>query len=332
MSDNGNRSLVEINKTLKGYLQQGYNIPGVTTITERPDFMQPGVRIVQIETAMEKGSDNDIYHISGGRYGFGKPAIVKFINAGRVDIKILDLKIEKGNGIARYTAKVSGERFELDGSPKRVEDVKSYDLIVREEAIRLTYDENAAKEHLGWTEEQRTTYVDKCVKKVMIEKRKFAAECAVTGAQARVVQKLLGLKSAYPLDVLKKPFVIIAMTPVVDMKDRDIKMMVTANMLGIRDVLYPHATAERPLYLPHEELTLPDDILEDLRIDEGSVTAAPIPDMKEAVQCSGDFEDYPRGVKENILKGLVSDADTSAKLSVMEDEELVDLYHRLKVA
>ena len=61
----------------------------------------------------------------------------------------------------------------------------------------------------------------------MIEKRKFAMEMAITGAQARVVTKLLGLKPAYTIEELRKPFVIVSMHLVVNMKDADIKRMVT---------------------------------------------------------------------------------------------------------
>jgi hypothetical protein len=173
------------------------------------------------------------------------------------------------------------------------------------------------------------------VKKIMIEKHKFAAESAITGAQARVVQKMLGLKPAYSLEELKKPFVIVAVTPIVDMKDPEIKKMVTAHMLGIRETLYPHA-AVIPSFQPCVSET--DDMsgigpesVQGREVDLLSVDSAA--SGGPHFQTSGeDFDDYPRRVKESILRNMIADSGTAEDLADMKDEQLVDLFVRLKAA
>jgi hypothetical protein len=315
-------------------LQKGFNVPGCTIFAKIVDFMQPSIRVVTIDTNLKQ---SEIYPINGGKYGFGRPAIQKFVDAGRIELKLPPdaIRVERGKGIARYTAKVIGERYELDGSPKRLEDAKPYDLIIREEEMMMKYEEKVEKEHPKWSEKQKMDWVTKCVKKIMIEKHKFAAESAITGAQARVVQKLLGLKPAYTLEELKKPFVVVAVTPVVDMKDPDIKKMVTAHMLGIRETLYPHAMG-MPSYHPCVTETIgvsdigpeSDQVDRTVAISGESATSNIIP-FRTAAE---DFDDYPRNVKENILRKLITDSAAADNLVNMKDEELVDLFMRLKAA
>ncbi|MBM4147240.1 MAG: hypothetical protein FJ240_13380 [Nitrospira sp.] len=333
MAENG-KTLTEINESLREYLQKGFNVPGSIIFTKLVDFMQPSIRVVTIDTNLKQ---SEIYPINGGKYGFGRPAIQKFVDAGRIELKLPPdaIRVERGKGVARYTAKVIGERYELDGSPKRLEDAKPYDLIIREEEMMMKYEEKFEKEHPNWSEKQKTDWVTKCVKKIMIEKHKFAAESAITGAQARVVQKLLGLKPAYTLEELKKPFVIVAVTPVVDMKDPDIKKMVTAHMLGIRETLYPHAVS-MPSYQPciTETIDLSDIGPESDQVDatvaiSGESAASNIVPFQTGAE---DIDDYPRSVKENILRKLITDSAAADNLVNMKDEELVDLFVRLKAA
>jgi len=333
MAENG-KTLTEINESLKEYLQKGFNVPGCAIFTRIVDFMQPSIRVVTIDTNLKQ---NEIYPINGGKYGFGRPAIQKFVDAGRIELKLPPdaIRVERGKGIARYTAKVIGERYELDGSPKRLEDAKPYDLIIREEEMMMKYEEKVEKEHPKWSEKQKMDWVTKCVKKIMIEKHKFAAESAITGAQARVVQKLLGLKPAYTLEELKKPFVVVAVTPVVDMKDPDIKKMVTAHMLGIRETLYPHAMG-MPSYQPcvTETIGVSDISPENDQVDETVAISAEsgASNIVSFPTAAEDFDDYPRNVKENILRKLITDSAAADDLVNMKDEELVDLFMRLKAA
>ncbi|MBA4372267.1 MAG: hypothetical protein C0402_05345 [Thermodesulfovibrio sp.] len=333
MSDSSEKILDRINTALREYAQQGFNVPGVTIITEAPDFMKPSIRIVQIDTIIPHGktSNDHIYSVGGGKFAFGRLAIQEFAAAGRINLRIVSTSAVRIHGAQSYTAKVMGERYEVDGAPKNIEDEKTYNLTIRAEEMVMKYEERAQKDHPEWSAEQKREFVAKQVKKVMIEKHKFAGEMAITGAQARVVTKMLGLKPAYALQELKKPFIIVAMTPVVDMHDPDIKRMVTSAMLGIRDVLYP-TPAPVPVIqapAPLEELALTGHSA--LEFDAMPVEAEPV-----GVDLHGptiaEFEDCPRVVRLNILKRMVPGDEDMGKLVVMEDGDLVTLYRRLKAA
>lgn len=318
--------MAKINTALSEAVKKGFHVPGVTVITEYPEFMKPSLRIVTIDTIIPDGekSNDDIYPVGGGKYAFGRAAIAKFRDAGSIELKILRTFAEG----MRFTAHVSGQRFDLDGSPKRTEDVKVYDLVAREEELRLKYTESAEKYKSRDTDEQKMAYVNKCVREAMRVKHKYATEMAITGAQARVVTKLLGLKPAYTLAELKQPFFIVAMTPVVDMRDPAIKGMVTAHMLGIRDTLYPVRTEQ--LYRAT-----------DTAIDVPAVPAAThTSDHEAVVEASGqqpllsveDFDDCPRSTKVSILRRLVSDEGVKDRLGQLEEEALTMLYEQRRAA
>lgn len=321
--------IADINGKLKEYIGLGYHVPGVTVITECPEFMRPSLRIVQIDSIIEQGkkSNDEIYSVSGGKYGFGRLAIQKFADAGRINLKILGTpSVVKGKDVARYSAKVSGERYDLDGAPKRAEDEKTYDLIIREEEMRIKYTTDVEKEHSKWTPERKATYVEMSVRKVMVEKSKFASEMAITGAQARVVTKMLGLKAAYTLAELKKPFVIVAMTPIVDMHDPDIKRMVTAHMLGVSETLYspPPSISFNPVVVNHEEAEI-------TAVESEDISALPANGPVPGPSLS-DFEDCPRSTKVSILRRLVSDEGVKDRLGQLEDEALTMLYEQRRAA
>lgn len=324
----------DLNEQLKDYQSKGYNIPGTTVIRETADFMRPVIRIVHVNSTIPEGktANDDIYSVGGGKFAFGRSAIQNFSDAGRIDLRVplAATRVEKGPNIDRYIAAVVGERYEADGSLKRLEDQKSLDLVIRSEELRIKCREKVEKDHSKWSLVEKQEYVERYMEKVRIEKHKFAMECAITGAQARVVTKLLGLKPAYTLAELRKPFVIISMQLVVNMQDADIKRMVTAHMLGIKETIYPQA-AQAPYVSPAvtsigevgtERKTVPESL--SLGTPDGAVRkAANIPD---------GFDDYPRAMKESIIKRLLGTSSLAGRLGEMEDPELAKLYGALKEA
>ena len=107
MVENG-KTLTEINESLKEYLQKGFNVTVCTIFTKIVDFMQPSIRVVTIDTNLKQ---SETYPINGGKYGFGRPAMQKFVDAGRIELKFPPdaIRVERGKGFARYTAKVIGD-------------------------------------------------------------------------------------------------------------------------------------------------------------------------------------------------------------------------------
>lgn len=324
----------DLNEKLKDYQSKGYNIPGTTVIMETADFMRPVIRIVQVNAIIPEGktSNDDIYSVGGGKFAFGRSAIQNFADAGRIDLRVPlgATRVEKGPNIDRYIAAVVGERYESDGSLKRLEDQKSLDLVIRSEELRIKCRDKVDKDHPRWSPSEKQEYVERYMEKVRIEKHKFAMECAITGAQARVVTKLLGLKPAYTLAELRKPFVIVSMQIVVNMQDVDIKRMVTAHMLGIKEAIYPQSAQSG--YVSHpaagvgEVASGRETALESLSI------GAPVVAVHKAANIVDGFDDYPRAMKEAILKRLLGTSSLTGRLGEMEDPELAKLYGDLKAA
>ena len=75
------------------------------------------------------------------------------------------------------------------------------------------------------------------VRSSMIEKRKNKLKLCESGAKDRVIRELLGIRSTYTLDQIKKPFIILRITVRPDYSDKDVKQaMLTAaiqSMTGI---------------------------------------------------------------------------------------------------
>ena len=310
--------ITKFNDELKRYVQQGYHLPGVTVITEIADFMRPSLWTVQIDSDITHG---EVYPVGGGKLGLGRGAISKFTNAGRIKLTIPPggTRVIKGNGTESYVAKIKGSRYEIDGFPKEIEEEKVYDLIAREAELRLKY-EKKAQENKNWTDAQKKAYVDKALYEVMVEKRKFAMESAITGAQARVVEKLLGIKPAYTREELKKPFVIVSVVPVVDLKDPSIKKMVTAQMLGITDTLFQTAAGLDYSHQYVQALPPAQEVVPEITVS----TAASLPGRMSVE----DFEAYPRNLQEGILRQMFGDANPPA-FTGMSDEKLVDMYRNM---
>ena len=97
MVENG-KTLTEINESLKEYLQKGFNVPGSIIFTKIVDFMQRSIRVVTLDTNLKQ---TEIYTLNGGKYGFGRPAIQKFGDAGRIELKLPHdaIRVENGKGI-----------------------------------------------------------------------------------------------------------------------------------------------------------------------------------------------------------------------------------------
>lgn len=231
-----NDIIVVVNEELASLKEKGFNIPGASVITAKPPLFKPVLRIVEINV---KEGSQDIYPVTGGKHALAFTAIKRFIDAGRIEFDSPQVKIDKDLEVVE--AFVRGSRFDIEGTVRFQCDGKSIDLNAREVEITETYRKKA--EYMSkkerWTAERTENYIALNVRGYMIQLKKFAVERAISGAQARVVSKLLGMKQAYTLEELQRPFVIISVVPDIDMEDTRIKEIVSLNALGLRDALYP---------------------------------------------------------------------------------------------
>ena len=324
----GNDIITTINAELSGFKDKGYNIPGTTVITTKPPFFKPVIRIVEIDTAMDsKGKliGSDIYPVTGGKYAFTFTAIKRFIDAGRIEFEKPD--IDMNPEFETVTAYVRGSRFDIEGTVRVQSDGKTINIPAREIEITETYgkrgDELARKEK--WKEERLRRYIDMNVKSYMIQLKKFAVERAISGAQARVVTKLLGMKQAYPFGDMKKPFVVLSVIPDIDMEDQRIKEVVTLNAIGLRDIYYPAGSA-----LPH----VPHAHVAERRSVRAVSSGVSRKGLETRLPQVEDFLEFPVDRQREILRKLAMTMGVSSPLPVehMTEEERKSFYERVHAA
>ena len=335
----------DINEQLEQYRQARANIPGVATITRKPDYMVPVIRMVQINTDLSAG---EIYSVGGGKYAFAQLAMLKFMQAGRIEF---DSSSHRGTRVDdrrdpnTIEVKVVGKRFDMDGVVQCMPDEKKMDLQAREAAMRYSYETKINGDNPKMPEDKKKLIVEKKLKEYMLQLRKFAHEIAVSGAQARVITKLLGLKKAYTIDELKKPFIIISLIPEVDMSDPAIKQMVTAHMLGIKDLLYPTAAGITSTYMPHESVPIHPEVGDILPEFEGEADKAkkaevipfetlPHESPAQPVAINRDvldFTEYPLDVQVDIVEKMMAGKGITPMKPLKEagEDEIFNLYKQL---
>jgi len=114
------------------------------------------------------------------------------------------------------------------------------DMEVLEEELIEQYNAKAAKMRDKTTDE-KMKYVDYCVKRDMIQKRKHKLKLAESGAKDRVIRELLGLKATYPMAQIKQPFVIMRITVRPDYSDKDVKRAMLMAAIGSMTGIYGSA-------------------------------------------------------------------------------------------
>ncbi len=144
-----------------------------------------------------------------------------------------------------------------DGSVRTSNNFKVIDLVTEEKKYRLSYEEkaergiadhraakDAAKKYTGkWAETgqvdangypvkiyvisecDRSKYIENSLLDAMTQLRANAPQKAATGAVLRVIRDLLGIKSSYTIEELRKPFAVARMSFSPDYNDPLIKQM-----------------------------------------------------------------------------------------------------------
>ena len=161
----------------------------------------------------------EVYEPGGRGKGkaLGKVPIEKIANALAIqweprNTTILESTFSKARG------KATGAMRKPNGEWFTVTEEKTIDLEVEEEKLRFDAEEEADKGRIDRWEDHRPVFVpwkdeaekqrwiDRTVKKAIINRRRFKDEIAMTGAKERVVRWFVALKATYTDDELSKPF------------------------------------------------------------------------------------------------------------------------------
>lgn len=214
----------ELEKEIERYKSKGYNIVLPTEqIFQLSPLQRIHFEILHIDT---DPTHNEIYQVfggggtpdedddstasskpkSGGRYGLGKGAVDKFANAvGLIWVPEHCHRMDDGQNPNLALFQACGIIKKPDGSFITVTQTYELDVTIREAELKLKYEHKTKRDGTPYYTKNDIAYR---VQKEGLRLRRFKTSLAESGAQTRVIKKILALKSWYTLEELKKPFAV----------------------------------------------------------------------------------------------------------------------------
>jgi len=111
---------------------------------------------------------------------------------------------------------------------------------------------------------EKLAYINSCVRRDLLQKRKHKLKLCETGAMNRVVRFLLGLKQAYTVQELQKPFVMVRIVFQPDYNDEKVRQIMLEKGLSAQAAVYgggsvpTNLDARAPVIdVPHQDVTEP---------------------------------------------------------------------------
>ncbi len=268
----------ELSNRLEKLRKEGaYNVLVPTvTIQEISPMHKPVLEIVQINTEPKGG---EIYEIvkGSGDWSLNSTALSKISFAAGLLWNARNCR-RTDNGSNPKITSYQAEAFvrKEDGTYMPVNREYQLDLEVIEEEIRTSWEtksQDLAKKE-KWTEEKRKDFVEKYVKRDMLQKRKFRLQLAQTGAMARVIKFIFGLKGTYKIEELKKPFIVPKIVFAPDVNDPQVKAMLMKQGLDATALLF--GPQDQGLTQKWEQLEhhTGEDVSEDVIDTEGKEVVA----------------------------------------------------------
>lgn len=236
------KTLMKFEEQLENYRKEGkYNVLVPTvTIQEISPFHKPVLEIVRITPDPKAG---EVYEIVQGSGDFSLRAVaLQKIGyaAGLIWNARGCMRTDDGSNpsIVSYRAEAAVRKEDGTYMPLNAEYMVDLDVI--EQETRDSYEKKgtALANEQKWNETKRKEYIEKNVRRDMLQKRKFRLQLAQTGAMDRVIRKILGLKGAYKKQELEKPFVVpkIAFNP--DISDPKIREALLRQGMEATNVLF----------------------------------------------------------------------------------------------
>ncbi len=282
--DVASRELEEWKKKGANLLLPSTHIDGLS------EFHKPVLEVVQLSSNPEGG---DVYAHDNAAMGpkkkwrLTKQALMKLSVCAGV-IWSVDQTRRIDNGLERnYIAyKAVGGIKKPDGQPVFFSAEYDMDFEVLEEELADLYGkkiENGLKSkqggEAGWatamSPERRQKWIDDCVKRDLLQKRKHRRKLCEAGAMNRVLRMLLGIKQAYTQEELSKPFVVMRVVYQPDYNDKAVKAAFLDASLKAQFGIYgtsalpaiPEKTTEEPI----DVTPIPEDDGDDDGAGEGNV-------------------------------------------------------------
>ncbi|MCE5211878.1 MAG: hypothetical protein LLG40_10025 [Deltaproteobacteria bacterium] len=242
----------DISTELEAYKAKGANLLMPSThIAGLSEYHHPIIETVKLSS---NPNDGDVYPHDNAAIGPEKKwrptkqALMKLsVCSGVIWSPSETKRTDNGQSRDYISYKAVGGIKKADGQP--VFFSAEYDIdfeVMRDELVDQYTKKAEAKDKQGnyyrKTAEERAEYVDFCVNRDMIQKRKFKLRLCEAGAMNRVLRMLLGLKQAYTTKELEQPFVMARIVFRPDFSDAAVrKQFVDASIKAMTGIYGPQA-------------------------------------------------------------------------------------------
>lgn len=329
-----------------------------TTLETLSEFHQPVIDSVVLSS---EADDGDIYLQEKGtgkkpsKYAIAKQGLLKLSNCAGVIWHPTETRRTDNRADRNYVSyqAVGGVR-KTDGTPIFFKAEYDVDFEVVEDEIREQYRLKAQKyesakgdEDYKWwhkkSKQEKADYLENCVRRDLLQKRKHKLKLAETGAMNRVIRALLNLKNTYTKAELQKPFVIARIVLKPDYNDPEVKrLLVEASVKAMTQIYGPESASDifQPVDLPHEvaieELkNVSPDTTESGAADEDPGDLEPDGEaMGDSLEVDFQNQDNEGKIKTLLLLAHQKDYDVAKKLkkplAKFTDGELLGFFQKLQ--
>jgi hypothetical protein len=311
------------------------------------------VTVEQLELSPDP-KQGDVYPHDKSKMIIHKQGLEKLSNLAGIEM-IKTVRTDAGNDRQYISYQAGGFIRKADGSV--VMCVKTYgmDFEVIEEEVLEGYQERMAKmvkdkSANQWPnnlqESQRQDWIADKTRKEVRRRRKYKDQLCESGAQARVKRDLLGLKTFYSPEELKKPFVVVRVVLKPDYADPQIKMMLTQAAISaqgqifgeipgmpIKHIAAPITPAAQLSHEPEiEPAALPNGEIEDAEYEDTEAPESSPPDPADVARA--DFQAALPASKIEVLDKLIKQKAYNKKqlkkgLAQFTEPQMISFYDAL---
>ena len=181
--------------------------------------------IIEIVRVDPDPKNEEVYEIAKGKFALSQRPLMKISNAVGIVWDPKNTKLILDTDV-KSRAKATGFMKKPNGEIISITEEKTIDLDVIREELKENYEAKAEKgdpdEIIKWEKTnsgksypvcaqwkspaEKEHWINKMVRKALLQYRKFKNERVMTGAKERVIKKLLALKNTYTLEEIRKPF------------------------------------------------------------------------------------------------------------------------------
>ena len=292
------KSVEELIQDAKG---KGHNVllPS-TNLGELSEFHQAVVDEVYLSP---NPNDGDVYSMFGqdGKFALTKQALTKLSVAAGIIWNPAETRRTDNRSDRNYVSfQAVGGLRKVDGSPVYFKAEYDMDFEGIEEELRTMYENKCA----SWNkpDSEKKAYVEKSVRRDLLQKRKHKIKLCESGAMNRVIRWLLGVKTTYTPEELKHPFVVVRVIIRPDFSSKEVRSkMIEAAVNSIAGI---YGGAPQPPQISYDNGEVIDLPQSDISFDGEESGSAPGPDESREPTERELFQDLNEDEQAAWLEGL----------------------------